>query len=161
MLDDLLDVSRVSHNKFELRKTIFNLQRYCYRCAWFTQIKSGAKWHWFAIIDRGKADSCFCRSRSDSTCQVNLVGNAIKFTKNGDKLIFDSNAWRHGVHRSQRQRCRDVRVLSQHTFELFSQGANEPRHKESGIGVGSFPGSIDRWASQWSMFPLTAKDLVK
>lgn len=137
MLDDLLDVSRVSHNKFELRKTVFNLQDTVSDV--LDSIKTRAEQSGIDLrlhIDE-KPIRVFADRDRILQCQVNLVGNAIKFTKNGGQVDYSMQVRGdlacievkdNGVGMSD--------YLCQHTFELFSQGANEPRNKESGIGVG-------------------------
>jgi two-component system CheB/CheR fusion protein len=137
MLDDLLDVSRVSHNKFELRKTVFNLQDTVSDV--LDSLKSRAEQSGIdlRLHIAEKAIRVFADRDRILQCQVNLVGNAIKFTKSGGQIDYS-------IQMRDDMACIEVKdngvgmseYLSQHTFELFSQGANEPRNKESGIGVG-------------------------
>ena len=137
LLDDLLDVSRVSHNKFELRKTEFSLQDTATEV--LDSVRTRAERNGIKIqlhMADGPVRVVADRDRI-LQCQVNLVGNAIKFTKRGG-LVECS------IREDQGMACIEVRdngvgmseVLSKKIFELFSQGANEPRSGDSGIGVG-------------------------
>jgi two-component system, chemotaxis family, CheB/CheR fusion protein len=137
LLDDLLDVSRVSHNKFELRKTEFSLQETVTDV--LDSVRTRAERNGVKL--QLKMAECPVRIVADRDrilqCQVNLVGNAIKFTKRGGLVEYS-------IREDQGMACIEVRdngvgmseALSKKIFELFSQGANEPRNGDSGIGVG-------------------------
>ena len=137
MLDDLLDVSRVSHKKFELRKTVFHLQDTVSDV--LDSLKSRAEQNGIdlRLNITERPIKVFADRDRILQCQVNLVGNAIKFTKSGGQVDYS-------IQMRDNMACIEIKdngvgmseYLSQHTFELFSQGANEPRNKESGIGVG-------------------------
>jgi two-component system CheB/CheR fusion protein len=137
MLDDLLDVSRVSHNKFELRKTEFDLQDTAMEV--LDSVKTRADLNGIELrisLSEGPVRVFADRDRI-LQCQVNLIGNAIKFTKRGGVVEY-SILEQDGMAVIQ---VRDngvgmSKVLCQKIFELFSQGENEPRSGDSGIGVG-------------------------
>jgi two-component system CheB/CheR fusion protein len=137
LLDDLLDVSRVSHNKFELRKMEFSLQDLVPEV--LDSVRSRAELNGVEL--RMQLTNQPIRLLADRDrilqCQVNLLGNAIKFTKRGGVVEYSLNeqdgmacikVQDNGVGMSE--------ALSQRIFELFAQGANEPRNGDGGIGVG-------------------------
>lgn len=137
LLDDLLDVSRVSHNKLEMRLTNFDLRDTS------TDVCSSVKARADAngvqlncdisehpVIVRGDRDRIL-------QCQVNLIGNAIKFTPRGGRVDYSIRE-ENGMAKIE---VTDTGVgmskdLCSKIFELFSQGNNEPRSGDGGIGVG-------------------------
>lgn len=137
LLDDLLDVSKVRHNKLEMRFTEFNLLDTVPEVLAATQSRATASG---VNLLRKTADAPVMvladRDRIIQ-CQVNLLGNGIKFTPRGGIVEYSID-----VEEGWAQiRVRDNGVgmsteLCERVFELFSQGRNEPRSGDSGIGVG-------------------------
>lgn len=137
LLDDLLDVSRIEHNKMELRLTTFDLRTTVQQCLDATS--KGLHEMEGTIRPDIDENPLFVHADRDRIvqCQVNLLTNAIKFSKPGgiiDYTMRRQNGFAeisvkdYGVGMS--------RELIDHVFDLFSQGNNEPRRSESGIGVG-------------------------
>lgn len=137
LLDDLLDVSRIEHNKMELRLTTFDLRTTVQQCLDATS--KGLHEMEGTIRPDIDENPLFVHADRDRIvqCQVNLLTNAIKFSKPSgiiDYTMRRKNGFAeisvkdYGVGMS--------RELLDHVFDLFSQGNNEPRRSESGIGVG-------------------------
>lgn len=137
LLDDLLDVSRVSHNKLEMRMTNFDLRETASDAISSVMARADANGVQLncdvcdkTVIVRGDRDRIL-------QCQVNLLGNAIKFTPRGGRVNYSIRE-EYGMVRVE---VTDTGVgmskdLCSKIFELFSQGNNEPRSGDGGIGVG-------------------------
>ena len=137
LLDDLLDVSRVRHNKFELRKSQFTLQDTATDVLDSVKTRAEKNGIELKLHLAQQPVRVFADRDRILQCQVNLIGNAIKFTKRGGWVEY-------AIREKDGMACIEVRdngvgmseILSQKIFELFSQGSNEPRTGDSGIGVG-------------------------
>jgi two-component system, chemotaxis family, CheB/CheR fusion protein len=137
LMDDLLDVSRVTHNKLEMRMSEFDLTEIAHEV--IASVKSRAESHGIELRYVPKDSTIRVIADRDRIfqCQVNLVGNAIKFTPRGGFIEYSLRledgfacivVKDSGVGMSKE--------LSERIFELFAQGENEPRVGDSGIGVG-------------------------
>lgn len=137
LLDDLLDVSRVKRNKFELRMSELLLQETV--ASVLDSVRTRAELNGIELRLEITAKPIRILADRDRIlqCQVNLLGNAIKFTKRGGLVVYS-------IREQDGMACVEVsddgvgmsEALSKKIFELFSQGANEPRNGDTGIGVG-------------------------
>lgn len=137
LLDDLLDVSRISHDKLELRLTHFDLRDTIREVR--SAVQASLESHLVQLrVDLGNQPIPVYADRDRIIqCQVNLMNNAIKFS-NPQGLINYQLRISEGFAEIA---IRDDGVgmspgLARSVFEIFSQGKNEPRKSESGMGVG-------------------------
>ncbi len=137
LLDDLLDVSRVRHNKMEMRMSEFDLLETAAEVLAAVQMRATVNGVTIHYEPNGGPIPVYADRDRIIQCQVNLLGNAVKFTPQGGSVQYSIAV----EERMALMSFRDTGVgmskaLSERTFELFSQGKNEPRNGDSGIGVG-------------------------
>ena len=137
LLDDLLDASRLSHNKLELRLTRFDLRETVEHVS--DSIKASLYERGIKLILRMPAEKISVLADYDRIiqCQMNLLNNALKFSNRGGIIEHSLVAIRDFA---EIKVC-DTGVgmtgeVIKSVFELFNQGRNEPHKTESGMGVG-------------------------
>ena len=137
LLDDLLDVSRITQSKFELRQERFDLR---------TATDAAVETMRPAVAERGHQlivnvlqEPLIVNGDPDRLrqVQVNLLDNAIKYSPPGGQICLD--ATREGD-------CAVIRVSDcgeglspeamQHIFEPFYQAAPHKGHRLGGMGLG-------------------------
>lgn len=137
LVDDLLDVSRISRGKLQLRKSRTSLAKVATTAA--QTIKP--------LIDHAQHQLVLCipaelaeiDADPDRLTQIacNLLHNAVKFTPSGGRIELrveeDENETRlivedngSGIHSDKLHAI----------FEMFNQGADEKEHGKAGLGVG-------------------------
>ena len=137
LVDDLLDVSRISRGKLELRKTPTSLADVAKNAVQTIQPFLDQAQHQLVLCV--PADLTEVDADPDRLTQIacNLLHNAVKFTPSGGRielrierdegetrLIVDDNG--PGIHPD---RLHSI-------FEMFNQGAEEKERGKSGLGIG-------------------------
>lgn len=137
LLDDLLEASRVTQNKVEIRKLPMDLRAVVTEAA--AAARSMMASHALAFtfaIDPRPLTVAGDAARLQQVC-VNLLTNAAKYTPRGGTVFFD--ATREGTDAVVRVRDNGVgipREMLKAVFELFVQSSRTIDRAQGGIGVG-------------------------
>jgi CheY-like chemotaxis protein/two-component sensor histidine kinase len=137
LLDDLLDVSRISHNKLELRRELTNLS---------TVVQSAVETS-RPLIDAGKHTLTVSLPREPvhvdadpvRLAQVfsNLLNNAAKYTERGGHLRIDAH--RAGDHVVVSVKDDGIGISADtlpRIFDMFSQERGVLERSQGGLGIG-------------------------
>jgi len=137
LLDDLLDVSRVTHGKIELRETVLDLNTLVSESIQAVQSLIDQKGHRLHVeLEKEPLVVCGDRTRL-LQIQQNLLANAAKYTPPGGRI-------RLTLKRENDQAVLRVRdngagippEMLQSIFELFVQTPRPLDRSDSGMGVG-------------------------
>ncbi|HET6655802.1 MAG TPA: PAS domain-containing protein, partial [Gammaproteobacteria bacterium] len=137
LIDDLLDVSRVSRGVIELRKSRVELATIVDNAVEISRPMIEERHHELAVTL--SQDPIWLDADADRLTQVfvNLLNNAAKFTPNGGQLSVAVTAEDDTACISVRDNGigidSDDLVL---VFELFAQGENEMQSGAGGLGIG-------------------------
>jgi PAS domain S-box-containing protein len=137
LIDDLLDVSRVTQGKIELRKEHFEASSALDQAVDAIQYLLAAKGHQIAVsLDRGSlwlnADPARLRQIVES-----LLMNAIQYSEEGSYIRLRAQRQDGELWISVRDRGQGIRPeLLPHVFELFKQGDRSLARTEGGLGIG-------------------------
>ncbi len=137
MIDDLLDVSRITEGKIELRKEVVSLETVFSAAAAVT--KSGMKERGQELTITMPDEPIFLSGDSTRLDQVfgNLLGNACKYSGNGAKILLVAE--REGDEVIVRVRDNGIGIapdLLPHVFELFVQATRSSDRAHGGLGIG-------------------------
>lgn len=137
LVDDLLDVSRVSRGKLELRIDTLAIADVLAHAIEASQPAVDAARHTLSLDLPPQA----LRVRGDLTrlAQVfsNLVNNASKYTPAGGHIRIDAR--RDGAHVLVQVADNGSGIapdMLPHVFDLFAQGHGTPRDTQGGLGIG-------------------------
>jgi signal transduction histidine kinase/ActR/RegA family two-component response regulator len=137
LLDDLLDVSRVTHNKITLRKEDVEISAVVSRAVEATRHLMDARSH-NLLTEVAPGPHCIYGDVTRLVQVVsNLLNNAAKYTPEGGRITLAVGRDRNDVV----LRVRDNGVgispdLLPHIFDLFSQGRRSLARSEGGLGIG-------------------------
>jgi two-component system CheB/CheR fusion protein len=137
LLDDLLEVSRVTQNKIELRRRVVDLRLVAGEAAEAVRSQMEEKGLTFTVdLD---AEPLWVQGDSARLQQVqmNLLSNAAKYTAPGGGVLLrvrrEANA---AVIRVKDNGAGISRQMLDSVFDLFVQGAHTLDHSNGGLGVG-------------------------
>lgn len=136
LLDDLLDVSRITRGKTELRKQVLDLTHLLHTVAESSRAviqESGLE-----LIVTLPDTPVWVDADAARLQQVvgNLIANATKYTPAGGSITLSMKA---GAQAEIRVRDTGQGIAPDflpHIFELFTQGEQSPSRSASGLGVG-------------------------
>jgi two-component system CheB/CheR fusion protein len=138
LIDDLLDLTRVTHGKLELRRSIVDVHRLIQHSMQFCQAEAAAKGvrlEFQRLAERSSVDA-----DPDRIQQVlwNLLANAVKFTPAGGVItITSANAAEGWVEiRITDSGLGIAPELLPRIFEAFEQGSREVTRQFGGLGLG-------------------------
>ena len=137
IIDDLLDVSRITRGKIDLRRETLDLNDLVLRVLEACQPSIDARRH---KVDLQLAHGVLCVD-ADSTrlSQVvhNLINNAAKYTPEGGQLTISlAHEGDDGVLRVRDSGIGIPSDLLPRVFDLFVQGSQSLDRPESGLGIG-------------------------
>ncbi len=137
MIDDLLDVSRVTRGKIELRKERFEASSVVDQAVDSVQYLLATKGHQVAVsVARG---SLWVDADPTRLQQIlsNLLTNAIQYSEEGSYVRLRAERRDGEVVFSVRDNGQGIRQdLLPHVFELFTQGDRSLARTEGGLGIG-------------------------
>jgi signal transduction histidine kinase len=135
IVDDLLDVSRITHDRIELQRAPVALDEIVTEACETVQPTLHEKRHELRVGTGGVwVDGDRARLVQVVT---NLLGNAAKYTPDGGHL--EVRAWRDGAHAYLRVSDDGTGIdpdLLPHVFELFVQGRQTIDRAKGGLGLG-------------------------
>jgi two-component system CheB/CheR fusion protein len=137
LLDDLLDISRILHNKIQLRQTTVSLDRLIDEALGVVRpaLDAGR-----LTLEVRRADKPLVVSGDTARLQqmlINLLMNAVKYTPPGGRVTVELD--REGDHGIMRIRDTGVGIrpeMLDKVFDLFVQADNTLHRSASGLGVG-------------------------
>jgi CheY-like chemotaxis protein len=143
LIDDLLDLSRISHGKLELRRESVTLRAIVESAVEITRTAIEALGHELEIdlpLEPVHLDADPTR-----LAQVfsNLLHNAAKYTEPGGRIVLDAR--RDGEHVTVRVRDNGIGIAPENlerVFEMFTQVGRSLEQSRGGLGVGL---SLAQW----------------
>jgi signal transduction histidine kinase/ActR/RegA family two-component response regulator len=157
LVDDLLDVSRITRNKIQLRREPLALADAMRSAVESAAPAAAASNHHLTIVEPGPdvhVDADLARLVQVFT---NLLNNAVKFTPPGGHIRFEATATADQVTVSVRDNGPGVDpALLPHLFEMFHQGPGAVPRSQGGLGIGlalarrlveMHGGSIEAWSA--------------
>jgi signal transduction histidine kinase/ActR/RegA family two-component response regulator len=137
LIDDLLDVTRISRGKIHLRREPVDLGRLLRDCA--ADLKSSIDGKGLRLALALPEEPLWVAGDYTRLSQVfgNIMGNAIKFTDAGGRVAVSaaSEAGQAVVRIADDGRGMDAALLGR-LFEPFSQGDSELARSSGGLGLG-------------------------
>jgi signal transduction histidine kinase/CheY-like chemotaxis protein len=137
LIDDLLDVSRVTQGKIGLQKEHFEASSVIDEAVDSIQYLLASKGHQIAVsVARG---SLWVSADPTRLQQIvsNLLTNAIQYSEDGSFIRLRAERCDGEVVISVRDRGQGIRPeLLPHVFELFTQGDRSLARTEGGLGIG-------------------------
>lgn len=137
LLDDLLDVSRITRGRIELRKEPLNIAHAVTNALDTTRELISAQDHALSVALPEEPVVVEADPVRLEQIIVNLVTNAAKYTPRGGRLAV--SAWREGLDAVIRVRDSGIgipRDLLPRIFDLFQQGARPLARSLGGLGIG-------------------------
>ncbi|HKR65858.1 MAG TPA: ATP-binding protein [Thermoanaerobaculia bacterium] len=142
MIDDVLDFSRIEARKLELEPVYFSLRQFLAETMKSVGVIAAAKRLTLSyIVQPDVADNVWGDSLRLRQILVNLVGNAIKFTHEGEIAVLVSRSTNTSAGHRVRFDVRDTGVgiapaLRQRIFEPFTQADSSYARNYGGAGLG-------------------------
>ena len=137
LVDDLLDVARISSGKIELRRREVTLRDILASSA--EAARAAIDTHGHELIVGSGTEELWVAGDFDRLTQIfsNLLTNAAKYTERGGKILLQVE--REAESAVVRVTDNGIGIPSAdlpHIFELFSQVRLHQRHSEGGLGIG-------------------------
>jgi PAS domain S-box-containing protein len=138
LVDDLLDVARISRGKIVLQKEVIDAQSFIAAAVETARPFIQARQHLFEVSVPD--DKIMVLGDKVRLAQVvtNLLQNAAKYTPIGGKVSLDVQSTSNGKLRIAIQ-DNGIGIASDrisHMFELFAQGDTAPDRAQDGLGIG-------------------------
>lgn len=137
LIDDLMDVSRITQDKLQLRKGRVELTEVMRRVEEASRPIMDAQGHHFEMI--GMDERIVLEGDVVRLCQMimNLVTNAAKYTPEGGKIKVGVNRQGNQAVISVKDNGRGIEADKlPHLFEMFYQVDRSIERSESGLGIG-------------------------
>ncbi len=141
IVDDLLDVSRISHGKIELRKQKVNLATVLRNALQVTRIQMDTKSQEVSLV--GGVSPSWVEGDPTRLEQVftNLLTNAAKYTDDGGRITMRCTNEQHGDAAWVVVEIEDTGQglapsMVEHVFELFTQVDGSLERTRGGLGIG-------------------------
>ena len=137
LIDDLLDVSRISRGKIALRRDVLDMTSDHRQCGATVKPLIEERKHTLHVaIDRGDLWANADPTRLEQVL-VNLLNNAAKYSENDGQIWLSArNEGRRDRHLRQGPRDRHRTEKLPEMFELFAQGDRSLARSEGGLGIG-------------------------
>ena len=137
LVDDLLDVSRITQGKINLKPEALDLREIVKHAV--ESNLAGIRAHGHEIDVKLPPEPVYSYGDSVRIAQVfgNLINNAVKYTHDGGRILVDL-AVADG-HAIVAVRDNGIGIASEylsHVFELFGQVRNPRPHGQDGLGIG-------------------------
>ncbi|WP_394836159.1 response regulator [Pendulispora rubella] len=137
LLDDLLEASRVTQNKIELRKQVVDLRASVRDAADAVRSMMDAHELQFDVQIDPQAMGVYGDPTRLQQIQVNLLSNAAKYTPRGGHVVLEAKAdTEHAVIRVRDDGVGIAKEVLDTVFELFVQSKRTLDRSEGGLGLG-------------------------
>jgi PAS domain S-box-containing protein len=137
LIDDLLDVSRISRNKMELRRSPVSLQDLVANAVETSRPVIDAARHSLEL--RLPADPVILDADTTRMAQVlsNLLANSAKYTNPGGRIVLQAHVDDRDVVISVSDNGVGIEpAMLPHVFEMFSQAGAVLERSRGGLGIG-------------------------
>lgn len=137
LVEDLLDVSRISRGKIELKRELVDLRESLARAVEIARPLFERKGHRFEV--RVPEGALVVSGDDARLIQVfaNLLNNAAKYTGDGGQILLAVEAREHELEIEIRDNGTGIDpALLPRVFELFVQGPQDADRAEGGLGLG-------------------------
>ena len=137
LVDDLLDVSRITAGKVSLRREMVDLREVARRCVEAQSLKAGQRKQELMLAAAGKPVWVEGDAARLEQIVDNLVTNATKYTPPGGNIFVEVRRQGHeAVLRVQDDGAGIDPTLLPRLFDLFTQGDQSLDHAHGGLGLG-------------------------
>ena len=141
-INDILQINKIEANKVELDPVLFNLKTKVESvCSALNNsaVNNGTEIHF--DYQKGLDQTFIGDNLKISQILINLIGNSIKFTKDGDIWVRVYSISQNGDDHTIRFEIEDNGIgiskeKQEHMFESFSQGSIQINRKYGGTGLG-------------------------
>ncbi len=137
LLDDLLDVSRVSRGTFELKKSWIELRKVLEEAIESTQPLMTAKNHRLCL-EPGSEDICIDADPVRlMQVLINLLANAAKYSEEGGTITLAAVLGSEDLVLTVRDNGIGIApAMLERIFDMFTQGSSAPSWATGGLGIG-------------------------
>jgi two-component system CheB/CheR fusion protein len=137
LLDDLLEVSRVTQNKIELRRRVVDLRSIAGEAADAVRPQMEDKGLAFTVDLEAEPLWVYGDAARLQQVQINLLSNAVKYTPRGGQVSLRARREGHAaVIRVVDNGAGIAPQMLESIFDLFVQGRHTLDHANGGLGVG-------------------------
>jgi PAS domain S-box-containing protein len=137
LLDDLLEVSRITCRKIELRKEQVEVAAILRNAIEASRPLMEAAGHQLAIHIHPEPMTLYADPVRLTQVVANLLNNSAKYTKQGGQIWLTARRTAHTVFISVRDSGIGIQQdLLPHVFDLFTQGDTSALRGQSGLGIG-------------------------
>jgi PAS domain S-box-containing protein len=142
LINDILDLSKIETNHFELERSAFKLSSVVEKSAEIIAIKAHQKHIELAIdMDQDIPDHFYGDPNRLRQILINIMGNAVKFTKKGEVLLSVKNLGIQNQRQGLQIEVSDTGIgmgpeQLKNLFERFSQGDSSITKEFGGTGLG-------------------------
>lgn len=137
LVDDLLDVSRITRNKLELRKEKIDLSSVLHQALEAIGPACNAEGHQLEVSIPGEPFMLYADSVRLVQVFCNLLNNACKYTRKGGRISVTVE--QHGNEVSVRIKDNGIGIPAEmlpKVFDLFTQVDRSLERAEGGLGIG-------------------------
>jgi len=136
-VDDLLEVSRITRDKIELRKSVVNIERVIESAVETSRPAVEAGRH--RLVVQSAAEALYVDADAVRLAQVfaNLLNNAAKYTDEGGEIVL--HAEKEDGHVAVSVRDNGVGIAPGalgRVFDMFMQGESARARGQGGLGIG-------------------------
>jgi two-component system CheB/CheR fusion protein len=137
ILDDLLDVSRITRGKITLRREVVEVQGAVSRAVAACQNQIESRQHELTVSLPEKPIYLLADPARLEQILVNLLTNAAKYTPSEGRISIDGSVDRNSFFLRVRDNGVGIsRESLPHIFDLFMQADRSLAHSEGGLGIG-------------------------
>jgi len=137
LVDDLLDVSRITQGKIELRKAAFDLREALAAAVEMARPAVEAKHHAISVAMPDHAVEIVADQVRMTQCIANLLNNAAKYTPDGGSIALSLEDHGGSVHiRVSDDGLGLTPESASSIFRLFAQVDAHLQHARGGLGIG-------------------------
>jgi two-component system CheB/CheR fusion protein len=136
LLDDLLDISRVTQGKIDLRKQVFDLRQAAQDAVMAVRPNAEARGLDFAAQMPDEPLPVEGDAARLQQVQVNLLVNAVKYTSTGSVHFSLERVKNHAVIRVRDTGMGMTKGFQQRLFQPFAQADETLNRADGGMGVG-------------------------
>lgn len=137
LLDDLLDISRISHNRITLQSEALNLSSIIHMAIDSLQNTIALKTHDVHFTDSEQPIFVYGDMTRLMQCLTNVICNAIKYTASGGKIEIKLQGDGETANITVADNgCGISQEMQQKVFELFVQSEQTLDRSQGGLGIG-------------------------
>ncbi len=137
LVDDLMDVSRITRGKIDLRHDVVDLRRVLEQAAETVQEGMKQRGHRFVQEYHGEDPSVLGDPTRLTQVVTNLLNNAVKYTPTAGAIRLSlANTGSEAVVTVQDNGVGIPEALRMHVFDLFAQVDRNLKRAQGGLGIG-------------------------